>query len=83
MAEVVVGCDWLAQRIGFSGKLSSIQFPLDREPLLHHCGQGLSMSLFWPMKTHKLTIIIMIINNKITIIMSHWQQVEGEPKMYF
>lgn len=40
MVEVVVGCDWLAQRIGFSGKLSSIQFPLDREPLLHHCGQG-------------------------------------------
>lgn len=28
------------QRIGFSGMLSSIQFPLDREPLLHCCGQG-------------------------------------------
>ncbi|MEQ2200815.1 hypothetical protein XENOCAPTIV_003516 [Xenoophorus captivus] len=39
-----VGPVW-PQRIGFPGMLSSIQFPLDREPLLSHCGQELFNSI--------------------------------------
>ena len=49
----------LGQRIGFSRMLSSIQFPLDRAPLLHHRQQPFNfiVRLIW-------TILDQYLNNR-------------------